>query len=424
MKLHYGGRFTECPNRKYVEGEVTFVDMIDMQQFNIDLLYSVLNSLGYDSSGTLYFHYKIPLKWLDKFLKPLVNESDFEGMLEYVPKHKTMYVYVENGNTTIGTGELIDTIKPNVTLSETDLHELDFESCPSDNENDSARTQGLRKLRKGIKNSFFVGKEFANQQEAKDRIRAYAVEARRNIEFKKNDKLRLRVICKGVVPSVNNKDAFVDKVQSQTDHKSDKGKKVIEHEENDKVECPWILYISKGDKGKWVVKTFIDEHKCLQSRKIKHCTSTFLSKHITDIITNNPEIPILAVQEQLQKKFHVGVSRTKAFRAKAKAQKIMKGDAQNQYALLRDYVIELQRCNPDTTVKIDVYREEDPEINTRIFRRIYVCLGALKKGTYILVELVWAVASTATHHSPPSLTTLGGPTDLHSDPRVKASGPF
>ena len=141
-----------------------------------------------------------------------------------------------------------------------------------------------------------------------------------------------------------------------------------------------LLYISKGDKGKWVVKTFNNEHKCLQSRKIKHCTSTFLSKHITDIITNNPEIPILAVQEQMQKKFHVGVSRTKAFRAKAKAQNIMKGDAQNQYALLRDYVIELQRCNPDTTVKIDVYREEDPEISTRIFRRIYVCLGALKKG--------------------------------------------
>ena len=113
-----------------------------------------------------------------------------------------------------GEGELIDTIKPNVSLTENDLHEVDFESCPSDDENDSARTQGLRKLRKGIKNSFSVGKEFANQQEAKDRIRAYAVEARRNIEFKKNDKLRLRVICKGVVPSVNNKDAFVDKVQS------------------------------------------------------------------------------------------------------------------------------------------------------------------------------------------------------------------
>nr|GEZ18094.1 hypothetical protein [Tanacetum cinerariifolium] len=45
-----------------------------------------------------------------------------------------------------------------------------------------------------------------------------------------------------------------------------------------------------------------------------------------------------------------------------------------------DYVCELKRCNPYTTVKIDVYGVEDPEMPTRMFRRIYVCLGALKRG--------------------------------------------
>nr|GEW48877.1 putative transposase, mutator type, MULE transposase domain protein [Tanacetum cinerariifolium] len=45
-----------------------------------------------------------------------------------------------------------------------------------------------------------------------------------------------------------------------------------------------------------------------------------------------------------------------------------------------DYVCELKRCNPDTTVKIDVYGEEDPETPTRMFRRIYVCLSVLKRG--------------------------------------------
>ncbi|GJS48459.1 hypothetical protein Tco_0598580 [Tanacetum coccineum] len=74
----------------------------------------------------------------------------------------------------------------------------------------------------------------------------------------------------------------------------------------------------------------------------------------------NPEILVKVVQEQMQKEFYVGVSKTKAFRAKAKAQ--------------------LQRCNPDTIVKIDVYREEDPYKTTRMFRIIYVCLGALKMG--------------------------------------------
>ncbi|GKB72459.1 mutator type transposase, partial [Tanacetum coccineum] len=50
------------------------------------------------------------------------------------------------------------------------------------------------------------------------------------------------------------------------------------------------------------------------------------------------------------------------------------------YALLRDYVLELQRTNPDTTMKLDVERCFNPSEPTRQFRRIYTCLGALKKG--------------------------------------------
>ncbi|GJY54171.1 hypothetical protein Tco_0445835 [Tanacetum coccineum] len=92
----------------------------------------------------------------------------------------------------------------------------------------------------------------------------------------------------------------------------------------------------------------------------------------------NPEIPVKAIQEQMQKKFHVAVSKTKAF--KAKAQVHLKGDVIAKYFFLRDYVSKLQRCNPDTTVKIDVYMEEDPEKTTRMFRRIYVFLRALKRG--------------------------------------------
>ncbi|CAI9295116.1 unnamed protein product [Lactuca saligna] len=47
---------------------------------------------------------------------------------------------------------------------------------------------------------------------------------------------------------------------------------------------------------------------------------------------------------------------------------------------LRDYVLEVQARNPDTTVKIDVESEANPTVETRTFRRIYVCIGALKRG--------------------------------------------
>ncbi|GJR90811.1 hypothetical protein Tco_0214822 [Tanacetum coccineum] len=52
----------------------------------------------------------------------------------------------------------------------------------------------------------------------------------------------------------------------------------------------------------------------------------------------------------------------------------------SNYRRRRDYVVELQSTNPNTTVKIVVERNIDPSLRTRAFQRIYVCLGALNLG--------------------------------------------
>ncbi|GKB46913.1 mutator type transposase [Tanacetum coccineum] len=130
----------------------------------------------------------------------------------------------------------------------------------------------------------------------------------------------------------------------------------------------------------WEVKTYTDEHKCLQSREIHACTSKFLSKGIVEQIEKNPDIPIRALQDELQKKYELGVSRMKAFKAKSAALNQVKGDYSQQYTMLRDYCLELRRANPDTTIKIEVERDSDTDLQTRVFKRIYICLGPLKKG--------------------------------------------
>ncbi|GKB51638.1 hypothetical protein Tco_0902391 [Tanacetum coccineum] len=146
-------------------------------------------------------------------------------------------------------------------------------------------------------------------------------------------------------------------------------------------QCPWVLHVSKlQDSETWQVKTFDDTHKYLQSRKIKYLTSEFLSQDIMDQIETNPKIPIKAIQDQLQKKFQLEVSRMKAFRAKAKAVEHVRGDFTLQYKQLRDYVMELQQSNPNTIVRIEVESEADHTKPTRVFKRIYVCLGASKEG--------------------------------------------
>ncbi|GJT42296.1 hypothetical protein Tco_0951011 [Tanacetum coccineum] len=94
----------------------------------------------------------------------------------------------------------------------------------------------------------------------------------------------------------------------------------------------------------------------------------------------NPDILVKAVQDHLQRELEVQISMSKAFRAKAKAEREIRGDHVLQYSMLRDYVVELQSTNPNTTVKIAVERNTDPSLPTRVFQRIYVCLGALKLG--------------------------------------------
>nr|GEW85345.1 hypothetical protein [Tanacetum cinerariifolium] len=97
-----------------------------------------------------------------------------------------------------------------------------------------------------------------------------------------------------------------------------------------------------------------------------------------DQVRVNLEFTIKAVQDQLQRELELQISISKAFRAKAKAEREIRGDHVLQYSILRDYIVKLQSTNPNTTVKIAVERNTDQSLPTRMFQRIYVCLGALK----------------------------------------------
>nr|KAJ0204474.1 hypothetical protein LSAT_V11C500269550 [Lactuca sativa] len=104
------------------------------------------------------------------------------------------------------------------------------------------------------------------------------------------------------------------------------------------------------------------------------------NENIVKVIETNPKIPIRDLREQLQREYHMDISHMKLFREKPEALKHVQGDYTSQYRLLRDYILEVQARNPNTTVNIDVESEETPTVEIRTFRRIYDCIGALKRG--------------------------------------------
>ncbi|GKD12260.1 hypothetical protein Tco_1196667, partial [Tanacetum coccineum] len=96
---------------------------------------------------------------------------------------------------------------------------------------------------------------------------------------------------------------------------------------------------TRSKKGRIHVPMMTVKHPLLE---IKHRTYKFLSEKIFKQVRVNPDILVKAVQNQLQH--------------------------------------ELESTNPNSTVKIAVERNTDPSLPTRVFQRIYVCLGALKLG--------------------------------------------
>ncbi|GJV92451.1 hypothetical protein Tco_1540264 [Tanacetum coccineum] len=105
IKFHYARRFTDSPNKQCVDGEFAYVDMVNNADFRIDLLISVLCSLGLEDHDVINLYYKIRLKRLDIRLKPLVSENDTSSFLGYVHKQKMIYVYAELVKTTEDTSD-------------------------------------------------------------------------------------------------------------------------------------------------------------------------------------------------------------------------------------------------------------------------------------------------------------------------------
>ncbi|XP_076943352.1 uncharacterized protein LOC143613561 [Bidens hawaiensis] len=184
---------------------------------------------------------------------------------------------------------------------------------------------------------FHVGQVFGTKAEVKDMIKAHAVETRRQIRIRKDDLVRVRAVCEGDMED----GSHMQGVGSSSANK---------------------------DEGP------------VQKRKFMLVQAGFLSNHLVTDLQDDPKLKVKSIKERLQRRFEVGVSEMKAYRAKMLAREHIIGNFRGQYGLLRDYIEKLKRTNPDTIVKLELEECSDPTSETRQFKRIYICLGSLKKG--------------------------------------------
>ncbi|GKC96760.1 hypothetical protein Tco_1162202 [Tanacetum coccineum] len=322
LKINHGGKFTSPPMIRYKGGMVNWVDDIDSDIFSIVEVTKNLSEL-------------------DNGLIELAVDKDVCEMLMYVDKFKVIELYTNhsvNKKHVFIQEPLTTTSEPNepdigsgseaeVDVSEDEWLKEALKKLPIKSK------KGQQPIRKevgqlsrngsGSKNGsgsdpgsgsdsedsdYFVDEEnliddvdvdmLASSQLVKEKVTKVSVEQRRQL-WLKNDKLRVRVVCRGQVPDFSN-----NNMGSVLPITSD----------------PKGTTMSKlPNEDTWEVKTLEDTHKCLQSRIVNKCTTTFLSMEVEESIKPNPKIPLNALKDQLQKKFEVGVSKQKVFRAKKMA---------------------------------------------------------------------------------------------------------
>jgi hypothetical protein len=268
-----------------------------------------------------------------------------------------------------------------------------FDEFHSDEEANASRFFNLRKKRlKEIrreyegrsnvkKGEFYVSEKFARPKEIKQKLRTYALESRRDIRMEKCDQERIRAICKGIVVGYGRNDTGSCQPSGSCSQSKGKFGSSKTYKNKAKPMCPWFLHVSKvGNESIWSVKTLKDEHKCLQTRKIKLLTARFLSSEVAKILLRDRKIPTAAIAMEINTNLQIDVPTTKISRARDFAMKRIAGVHEEQYANLRNYALKLKNKNKDTTVKIQVEANPDSSDAARVFRQIYVCLGALKKG--------------------------------------------
>nr|GEW40002.1 hypothetical protein [Tanacetum cinerariifolium] len=339
LKIHHGGCLSDSPNRKYTDDTFNFFDQVDVDLFSIVDLNDMLEILGYKNRSGIHYQYKIPDINLDFGLKELRNDQDALNLISHTTKHKLIEIYYDHENY--------------------DLEVVFEERTPMTSNID------LVKRRTPMKSSRLPLLLMGDKSEANQPM----------LDNLGNDETRKE----NYVEIENDEDSDIDKdISSDMEVSSDSEDSywVVEEHIMNKVEVDMNDFYEHTDKDvEWIgcnkgnieipVKDFVAECVDLDdfdsasesdTETVNMLTNAFLIKDIEETIKPNPEVPIRALKDQLQKKYQLG------------------------YALLRDYMLELQRTNPETTVKLDVEMCFDPSKPIRQFRRIYICLGALKKG--------------------------------------------
>ncbi|XP_058742412.1 uncharacterized protein LOC131614892 [Vicia villosa] len=120
---------------------------------------------------------------------------------------------------------------------------------------------------------------------------------------------------------------------------------------------------------------------CSREYHVKLLKTKWLSKRLQNSLKTNPRMKLKDIKEKVQKRWNVGVNKTKAIRDRFAARDMVDGSFLGDYTRVYDYAHELLRSNPISTCKVGVQpAQEGSDVQNLHFKRLYICLAACKES--------------------------------------------
>ncbi|XP_073132481.1 uncharacterized protein [Henckelia pumila] len=160
----------------------------------------------------------------------------------------------------------------------------------SDIENDVKRFPSFNCLHQ-YDPHFELGMMFSNKMELREAIHSHAIKNRRSINITKNDKIRVYAKCAAE-------------------------------------ECEWKLHALKlSGECSFQIKKYMPEHTCVMNLFVKNLKSTWLSTKYMSKIRSDPKRNVKGFRTDIIEDIGCIVSKSKIYRAKAKATQLVDGQA-------------------------------------------------------------------------------------------------
>jgi len=197
---------------------------------------------------------------------------------------------------------------------------------------------------------------FVSKKEFQDAVRKFVVHSGRDLNFDKNDKRRVKVICRGKQGS-----------------------------------CESQMYCAKipGEET-WQLRRIKGKHTCSREYKLRIMNSDWLGDKLNSRVKDNPTLKLKTIMNKSHEKWNMEVCWSKAYKARAKAIDLVDGSFREQYTRIYDYAHELMRSNKESNVCITSKpfqgNEEDLEALGAVFcphfERLYICFKGYKDSFF------------------------------------------